>query len=235
MKQLRLIVPCVLVALACSDATGPDRMPTPREPRLASGGGGNTRCVGTLPPGTYQNVTVPEDARCVLEHSTVLGNVTAREGSRLTMFNVRVLENVHGLKADAVEITAFPLGAGSVGENIHIHGAESPEPGSTTVVINTVEVMHGNIHVENNNASGIVILNNSVREGSIISQRNNAVFFHTIQDNRVGQNVLVFRNTGPGPKSVDHNFVAGAVMCFGNEQPFVGGPNVAERTEGQCF
>ena len=227
MKKLPWILACAALSAACSDPTAP---PTVAEvPRLATSSG-NTRCVGTLPPGTYQNVTVPEGATCVLENSIVLGNVTAREDSRLTLFNVQVGANVHGLKAAVMSI----FGGGSVGDNIHIHGADSPNV-LFSVFINQTEVLRGNIHVEQNNAGGIGVINNSVMSGSIIIQQNDAAVFNTIQDNRIAQNLLVMDNGGPGPKSVNNNFLDGKVICFRNDPPFVGGPNFAESSQGQCF
>jgi hypothetical protein len=231
MKKLTWTVVCAVLATACSDTTAPAVRPA-ETPRLAVSGG-NTRCVGTLPPGTYRNVTVPEGESCVLENSIVLGNVTAREDSRLTLFNVRVEENVHGLKADVVSISAFPFGAGSVGGNVHVHGADSPALFS--VFINNIDVMRGNVHVEMNNAGGIGVINNTVALGNILIQHNAAVSFNTIRDNRVAQNVVVIGNRGPGPKTVQNNFLSGKVLCFGNDEPFIGGPNFAQSSEGQCF
>jgi hypothetical protein len=223
---------CAVLATACSDTTAPVAR-TSETPRLAVSGG-NTRCVGTLPPGTYQNVTVPEGESCVLENSIVLGSVTAREDSRLTLFNVRVEENVHGLKADVVSVFAFPFGAGSVGGNIHVHGADSPNA-LFSVFINNLDVTRGNIHVEMNNAGGIGVINNTVALGNILIQNNAAVFFNTIRDNRIAQNLVVIGNSGPAPKTVQNNFLPGKVLCFGNDEPFIGGPNFAQSSEGQCF
>ena len=56
----------------------------------------------------------------------------------------------------------------------------------------------------------------------------------TIQRNRVAQNLQVFKNTGVGPKRVQLNTVLGNLQCFEN-LGFVGGPNFAQRAEGQCF
>ena len=232
MKKPTWTLAFAVVAVACSDTTAPVAR-TAHAPRLAVSPG-NTRCVGTLPPGTYQNVTVPEGASCVLEHSVVLGNVTARERSSLTMFNVRVEANVHALKADFLGISAVPIGAGTVGENIHVHGADSPNA-LFSVFINQIEVKRGNIHVEQNNAGGIAVINNTVELGSILIQNNDAAFFNSIRDNRVGRNVIVIGNSGPGPKAVQNNYLPGKVICFRNDEPFVGGPNFAQSAEGQCF
>lgn len=232
MKKVAWILACAVLAAACADMTAPTRTASDT-PRFAASPG-NTRCVGTLPPGTYQNVTVPEGETCLLEHSIVEGNVTAREGSRLTLFNVRVGENVHGLKPAVVHVSAFPIGSGSVGGNIHIQSAESPNA-LFSVYINQIEVMRGNIHLEKNNAGGIEVSNNSVLLGSVLIQGNDAAFFNTIQDNRIAVNLIVMDNGGPAPKSVRNNFLDGKVICFRNAPPFIGGPNFAESAEGECF
>ena len=232
MKKPKSTLVFVVFAMACSDTTAPI-VKTPQAPRLAVSAG-NTRCIGTLPPGTYQNITVPEGATCVLEHSVVLGNVTARERSRLTMFNVRVEANVHALKADFLGISAVPIGAGTVGDNIHVQGADSPNA-LFSVFINQIEVKRGNIHVEQNNAGGIGVINNTVELGSILIQNNHAGFFNSIRDNRVGADVIVIGNSGPGAKAVQNNYLPGKVICFRNDEPFVGGPNFGQSAEGQCF
>jgi hypothetical protein len=45
----------------------------------------------------------------------------------------------------------------------------------------------------------------------------------------------VFKNAGPGEKTVQANTVREALQCFENEAPFVGGTNTAGQAEGQCF
>lgn len=47
-------------------------------------------------------------------------------------------------------------------------------------------------------------------------------------------NMWVLNNSGPGNKQVVGNIVDN-LRCMGNSLPFVGGPNVAEDAEGQCF
>lgn len=229
MKKLPWILVCSVVAAACSDITAPPQ-PSSVTPRIA-GVPRNTRCVGALPPGTYNDITVPEGETCVVENSIVLGTVRAKEASRLTLFNVRVDENVLGLQAAAVHV----YGGGSVTGNIDLRGANSPNE-LFSVFINQTEVKWGSILVLNNNAGGIGVINNSVLEGSVIIRNNNAAIFNTIQDNRIAQFLFVMDNVGPGPKAVNNNYLSvGKVSCSGNEAPFVGGPNFAASSEGQCF
>ena len=44
----------------------------------------------------------------------------------------------------------------------------------------------------------------------------------------------MFKNRGPGPKTVQGNTVRGDLQCFENDEPFLGTPNVARKAEGQC-
>jgi hypothetical protein len=46
-------------------------------------------------------------------------------------------------------------------------------------------------------------------------------------------NMHVSRNSGPGNKQVVANTVRNLV-CLDNDPPFVGGPNNAQHTVGQC-
>jgi hypothetical protein len=47
-------------------------------------------------------------------------------------------------------------------------------------------------------------------------------------------NVQIFKNSGPGTKTVAGNR-AQTVQCFDNTPPFVGGPNFTTQAQGQCF
>jgi hypothetical protein len=51
----------------------------------------------------------------------------------------------------------------------------------------------------------------------------------------VAQNIQVNKNRGSGRKVVRGNRVFQIVQCKENTSPFVGGPNTAAETEGQCF
>jgi hypothetical protein len=56
-----------------------------------------------------------------------------------------------------------------------------------------------------------------------------------VNRNTVGGNVQVLKNRGEGPKTVLDNTVRQDLQCNKNDEPFVGGPNVAHQAEGQCF
>jgi hypothetical protein len=55
-----------------------------------------------------------------------------------------------------------------------------------------------------------------------------------IVQNNVENVIQVFRNTGPGPKTVTLNVAGQRIQCEHNDPPFVGFPNVAPEQQGQC-
>jgi hypothetical protein len=77
---------------------------------------------------------------------------------------------------------------------------------------------------------------NVVRKGNIVIEdiavRAEADF--DIRSNMVGGNLRVLKITGPGAKAVQNNTVRGTLQCFEIDPPFVGSPNVAGQTQGQC-
>src|ERR1017187_9889136 len=52
---------------------------------LAAGSAPDLVCNGSYPPGTYHNVTVPDNGNCVLTDSTVLGKVAVETNAWLTL------------------------------------------------------------------------------------------------------------------------------------------------------
>jgi hypothetical protein len=57
-----------------------------------------------------------------------------------------------------------------------------------------------------------------------------------VVDNIIDGNLQVFRTRGLLlPKVVAGNRVGQNVQCFENDPPFVGGPNEAQQSQGQCF
>ena len=51
----------------------------------------------------------------------------------------------------------------------------------------------------------------------------------------IGGNADINDNTGGGHKEVSNNRVAQKLSCKKNDSPFFGGPNVANKSKGQCF
>jgi len=97
----------------------------------------------------------------------------------------------------------------------------------------------GNIFVQENVVSEfLVVTGNAVEKGNIFLRENvvslpSSLFLVT--ENAVGGNGQVFKNRGPGDKSVSGNAVDQDLQCKENDPIFVGGPNAARKAEGQCF
>ncbi len=95
----------------------------------------------------------------------------------------------------------------------------------------------GNVFAGGSNCEGFGD-GNTLPKGNIKVEENTITPIYTLLEitgNSVGGDVLVFKNQGPGTKLVENNTVAQNLQCFENEPPFVGGPNMAGKAEGQCF
>jgi hypothetical protein len=216
----------VLTMAACEDAARP--VAVEQGPELAvTGTDGSTRCVGTVQPGTFQDVVVPPGATCVLNNSIVQNNVTALERSRLFMSNTRVGGNVDAQKARVVQVDG-----GTVGGNIQIREGSSSTEGSG---VRATKLPGGNIQLEKNTAPRLWIENVTLDNGSITVVENRVSESLSIRDNKVANNLRVLRNRGAGSKVVQGNVVGDNLRCRENAPPFVGGPNDAAEAEGQCF
>jgi hypothetical protein len=216
-----------LVLLACNEARAPTE-PTVGQPSLAVTRG-TTHCVGVLTPGTYDNVEVPPGASCFLTNSTILGSVKALEHARLFMFNDQVRGNVDGDKAAGVQVAAS-----RVGGNIQIKEGTNPFEFGVAVYAGTV-LDQGNIQVEKMN-TGILIVTTRLEKGSIkIEENTTTSALFEVTSNSVSGNIQIFKNSGSASKLVSANIAGGAIQCFENQLPFIGGPNTAPTKQGQCF
>jgi hypothetical protein len=224
--QLRyslLLLGLVTVA-ACSDTGVQD--PITGVARL-NAGQGTTHCNGTLPPGAYANVIVLPDAICEMHDVTVERDVSVLPRGSLLMTNFDIGGDLRGTNAGQIIVQN-----GSVGNDVDIKGGAFSGPGA---FVHTVVVEHGDIVIENMETGLIFAAFNQVPQGRIYVANNTTQFFLQIAGNTVGRTIEVSRNAGPSPKVVDSNTAGEAIRCMDNEQPFVGGPNVAPEREGQCF
>jgi hypothetical protein len=178
----------------------------------AAGAATDTPCVGTLPPGTYENVVVPPGASCTLEGSVVEGNVKAFEGSRLTMLGNDVRGNVEAWRAIQVGIgcPSFPGG---------------PCPGAPNVVAGNVELreigippMPATIGTESvrlcGNAVGGDILVVDGRAGNVEVGTSG---FTACTGNTVGGDVIVQGNPQGSGTRVGNNVVGGNILLLEND------------------
>jgi hypothetical protein len=215
----------------------------------------NTLCEGTLPPGDYDNVVVPEGTFCNLSDSFVRHNVTALEQSRLLMVHDEVDGNVHALEHAEVGIydsdirgnvkghkaNAVQVNGSIVGKNIHIVGANVPGPfGPIGAIVDGTRLPKGNIHIKKNTTPGVAVNRSTVEKGNVKVAENvvhSPSFAQGLQilDNQIVGNVQVSKNSGPSEKVVQSNDIRAALQCVENIDPFVGGPNFAQKAKGQCF
>jgi hypothetical protein len=220
-------------AVACDKRpTSPDRAQPavggrPSYQVVPQQGPSDQSCVGTLPPGTYQNVFVPPGASCFLSNSTLTGNLVALPGSKeLTTQNNRIAGSI---QADSV-VNAVSLFQDEVGGNVEI----SDGPGSFYGALN-LTLSQGNIHLIKNSGS-LFVRGNRLLGGNLKVEDNAVFFIMFVFENDVRQNIQVFKNVnfGPGFKNVTFNTAGESVQCKENAPPFIGTPNVAPKLEGQC-
>jgi hypothetical protein len=202
---------------------------------------GDTVCGGTptepavLSGGPYDNVVVPEGRRCFIQFAVIRGNVKALPDSFLTIVQTQIGGNIIGDKADMVQVA----GGNTVGGDIHVKEGGPNLLDAQEVNITGNTLTNGDILVQKMRiAKGLLVGfgfgGNDVRNGDVTVEDNVIVAGTDVsQGMRVhaqqiaNGNLHVFKNTGPGAKSVMHNdVVRGDIQCYENEQPFVGGPNM---------
>jgi hypothetical protein len=233
--------------LSCKTTTDPDDPQSEGHIPSLSSSVNQTECVGALPPGTYKNIVVPANETCTITSSTVKGDITALDNSRLT---VREGTTVSGsIQADnSFDVETYHSNPEA---EVIVRGSITLRNVTGGISICGTTLTHGDIVVEGSTGSHILLGgqpcnegfggSNILKKGSIVVQDNNvaqsafgAVNFQ-IGDNQVARNLQVYRNLGLASKFVGGNTVGGALQCFDNDLPFVGGPNTAQNAEGQCF
>jgi len=187
-------------------------------------GGGTTTCDGTLAPGTYQRVVVPQDGVCLSE-----GPVTIRAGLFVQQGGTLVLgseENpVHTATIDggvhASNAMSVQLHFSTINGGIDIHGGSGPFGGPFDVTWNTIE-------------------------DSTVNGGYNEVgydgFWNGFIRNNVHGSVNVMGNTvmDTDGNEIVTNTIHGDLNCWGNDPPpqvgdSEGSPNhVTGRETGQC-
>jgi hypothetical protein len=232
----------VLFAAACDDATTPDPAAAPE---LAVGAGA-FECTGPA-TGSFDNIVVPRGAFCTLSNSTATGSIRALEGSTLFIINSTIGGDVEGAKANNVELVAINGARNLVGGSIRVSG------GGEGVLVCGTDLSTGDIEVERMTGflpgNGFVHVGGSICDGGFgggntltkgsIRVRKNTIPANSIGLEIVGNSVAgdlqVLKNQGPNTKLVQGNTVGGALECFDNAAPFVGGPNTPGTATGQCF
>jgi hypothetical protein len=151
----------------------------------------DTQCSSAL-TGPRENVVVQTGAICWLTNADVIGNVTARTGSKLEIRDSRIGGNVVGEKADVVRVD----GASIVRGDVQITGsARALNPLSGEFYLLGVEIM-GDVMVRD------------------VSVPSNPGGLFQIKNNYVRGNLRVFDNQGTGLKSITGNSVGIRLQCL---------------------
>lgn len=198
------------------------------------------QCVGIVTLGSFDNVVVPEGATCDISNSEIRGNVKALRNSRLLVSGGNTIAgNVEGDNAQDVQIfNRGPLPNVIRGNSVFVMnsvlgsavcGAVVPR-GDIIIVKSRGTIAVGGGLCAPFGGGNSVELGNIKVEDTVITGLS-----FDVSDNKVGQNVQIFKNIGGQPKTVVNNVVGESVQCFDNAPPFVGGPNLAPKREGQCF
>jgi hypothetical protein len=248
MRKLSLCIGVALVALAVS-----------APPALA----GDTKCVGALPPGVYDNIVVPSGATCNLAGAQVKGNVLAKPESLLFIdpgTNIRgSVEAKQGAQTGSFQATiggSYKCDHCSfedveetlVGGNVEITGADDGDFITDSQIGGNLQIQESSAGASAFDVNGTTIggdlkfeknvgpmdISNNTIDGDLQIFENTVVENGLFNDNQAGGNLQVFKNSGPGLKSVSGNTVREDVQCKENQPPFVGGPNAARKSEEQC-
>jgi len=123
----------------------------------------NVNCTGALPPGTYNNVTVPAGASCTIDGSRILGSVTVKTGASLDTQNnngdTTVAGNItgntssatldsRGAQAGAITVTCNvsddrnPALTASSTTTVNVEAAPPPAPRPEIVAIEKRLALH---------------------------------------------------------------------------------------------
>jgi hypothetical protein len=189
-----------------------------------SAAGDSTICDGTLAPGTYKRVVVPQDGICLSEGPvTIRGGVFVEQGATLVLgsqenpvHTATINGGVHAANAMSVQIHFSTINGG-----IDIHGGSGPFGGPFGVTWNTIE--------------------DSTINGGYTEVDYNG-FWNGFIRNTVQGSVTLIGNTvaDPDGNEVVTNTIHGSLDCAGNDPaPQIGdsegSPNdVTGAATGQC-
>jgi hypothetical protein len=186
--------------------------------------GGATTCNGTLEPGTYQRVVVPQDGVCLSDGPvTIRGGLFVQRGGTLVLgseenpvHTATIGGGVHAWNAMSVQIHFSTIDGG-----IDIHGGSGPFGGPFDVTWNTIE-------------------DSTVNGG--YNEIGYDGFWNGFIRNNVHGSVNINGNTvvDPDGNEIVTNTIHGNLNCQGNDPPpqvgdSGGSPNhVTGQETGQC-
>jgi hypothetical protein len=188
-----------------------------------------------------RSIIAATDAGVFTSEDSIGADVTGAKGSIIVSTFSSIRGDVRARRAFDVRV----LG-GEVGGDVEIVGGGRIDPARPTLgfaVLCEVIVHKGDVLVTEWGGVGIEVGvsleagcgGNMLRKGSMSIERNSVgPGGLSVRDNKVARDIDVVRNRGAGPKGVQFNTAGGSIVCLKNDQPFVGTPNTARRTRGQC-
>src|SRR5918992_4665176 len=158
-------------------------------------------CPPTVTGEVPGNVIVPPGATCIISNATVQGNVKALENSRLRISNSNIRGNVEGDKADIVQIffsrvrqyvlikEGGPAEEPAPNFNVCVGAAETTP---CEALLAAVTVEEGGIQIEK--MVGDVLIDRAVLPGNLQVEDNTITGLLLIQNSTVEQNLQVVKN-----------------------------------------
>ena len=206
MKRILLAAGVASAALVTAGLTAPAALaPAP-----------NATCNGALPPGTYQNVTVPAQTFCTIDGSDIItGDVTVATGAALVDLGAPIGGNLQADHAQEV----FVVGGASVGGNLQLTATSSKNSVCGVTVGNDLVVQDGA-------ASFIGGIGEPCPAGAVIGGNltvQNNTGGVAVETNFVAGNISVHDNTGGG--DLADNSAGGSCQLFNDDPPIFGAGN----------
>jgi len=177
-KLLLLLAGTVLVTLAVVPVAAPANPP-------------NAQCIGTLTPGTYNNVTVPAGFGCGISGATITGNLIVQTNADAEVIGSTTIDGNYICN----DCFFADLHDSTVGGNYLISG----ELDGSDILGNTI---NGSLQITMSSADGFhfLIAGNNVG-GNLTFNENTGT--STIAINTIGNN-LQCQNNVPAPTSFGH-------------------------------
>jgi hypothetical protein len=195
----------------------------------------NFNCSGFSAGGTFNNVTVPANSSCTLDHTRVLGSITVKTNGQLLLESSSGDSTVAGnITANACnEVNLEATGAGFrvvVGGNLTITGCTGGFDGArgNSSAVPPSMVIGGNVKCDNNDDDCAFDYNS---DGGNLDCSGN--FGCTLQSDAVAGDVTVKNNNGAGG-SLFNEAIGGDLTCSGNTPPaFATNTTVAGNRSGE--
>lgn len=201
-----------------------------------------TQCRGALGPVVVAgDVVVPAGESCLLDGTTVRGNVVVRRDAVLATVDARVTGNIRANDATSLVFTGTIVGGDIraerrtrfVGEGLTVNGNLQAKQVSFFHLLSSSA--NGTFTVENA-ADGSIFCGNRLSGNAEFRDNRTLVQIGGSPDcagNDVEGNVIVRGNRGN--TTIGGNTIGGNLTCRNNQPPPVGGGNIVEgNKEGQC-